>query len=639
MHKYYGLGPSLLLFLLSLALYLSTLAPTVVTIFDDSLELQLALPSLAIIHPTGYPLYSLLGWFATHLIPIGDAAYRANLFSALAASAAVAFFYPVARRLGSAASPAFAAALLLVVHPVWWSQATIAEVYTFQGLLTLLILYTLLRWDEASPTHRDRRLIPIAGALGLGLTHHRLTLLLLPALAVFILWRDPGLLRRPRAWLWPLIALILPLFLYLLLPLRAPIGSLDGSYTRIGFWGWVLGGGYSAFLAQNPFGIERDFGDLLGILLTPFGLLGPLIALLGLPAWRLQPRRFVLLALILLTDLLFASRYLVADIEVFLLPAILAFALFLAVGLTTLWDSLLTYLAAFWRRRHLSPRCTQRRHRAVLSAVALSPYHAALTFVATLLLLLWPLRLAWERLPDQNRRQPSARAWGVHDYGQDILANLTPGARLIGLLGEMTLVEYFQANSAPRPDIVTLAADPDPDRLAAIAAAVNAGHPTYTTRPVPGLAEAFSLSAAGPLIRAWPPRTADIPPPGHPLDVRLTPAVRLIGWDAAFRQPRSGPSLRLNLHWQTDATPPADFKISARLLGPDAALLAQRDDFPVHNTYPPTRWRAGETILDGYDLPLNDIPASPVTLQVILYDPQDGAEIARWQQTGVNVQP
>ena len=36
-------------------------APSIVELFDDSLEFQLIGPTFGIAHPTGYPLYSLLG--------------------------------------------------------------------------------------------------------------------------------------------------------------------------------------------------------------------------------------------------------------------------------------------------------------------------------------------------------------------------------------------------------------------------------------------------------------------------------------------------------------------------------------------------------------------------------------------------
>ena len=64
------------LFIISLTLYLTTLAPSVVTLFDDSLEFQLVTYQLGIAHPTGYPLYTILGKLFTFL-PVGDGAPRA----------------------------------------------------------------------------------------------------------------------------------------------------------------------------------------------------------------------------------------------------------------------------------------------------------------------------------------------------------------------------------------------------------------------------------------------------------------------------------------------------------------------------------------------------------------------------------
>ena len=612
---------SLLLFLICLGLYVATLAPTVVTLFDDSLEFQVVLPTFAIAHPTGYPLYTLLGWLTTLVTPFGDAAFRANLFSALAASAAVVVLYATARRLGGGGAPAFAAALLFAVSPIWWSQATIAEVYTLQGLLTVVVIYTLLRWDETrDPAARQRWLTLTALGIGLGLAHHRLTLLLLPAILVFVLWTEPGLLRRPASWLRPLAALLAPLLLYALLPLRNNVGSLDGSYARIGFWGWIMGGGYSTFLNDNPFGIQRGFADLLDILVGQFGLLGVVVAVAGAGLWRMQPRRFVLLVLIGLVDLIFASRYLVADIEVFLIPAVIVWVLFIAVGLTVLWDSGLLYATVMTRR---------------LWRGAPSRLLVALRILATVVLLVWPATLVVQRLPDQDRRHPAERAWGVHDYGLDMLDAIAPGGSVVGLLGEMTLLRYFQRTQDLRPDVQTIASDAEPDRLAAIADSLASGRPTYTTRPLAGLPETYSVGASGPLVRVWLADQARTKPLANQVTAPMTAQVTLTGWDIEVRQPRSGPSARLALQWHTSATPPVDFKVSARLYGQDGALLAQRDDFPVHNTYPPALWRQNEIIDDVYDLPLPSVPAGPVNLVVVFYDPRDGAEIARWEQPDV----
>ncbi len=490
---------------------------------------------------------------------------------------------------------------------MWWSQATIAEVYALQGLLTLLVVYTLLRWDAAPAGGTRDKWLALAGlSFGLGLAHHRLTLLLIPAVLVFVFWSEPDLIRRPRKWIKPILAALAPLLFYAILPLRASVGSLDGSYAEIGFWSWVMGGGYSTFLSENPFGIERTIFDLLGMLVDQYGWLGIVVAVIGLPIWRKRPRQFTFLLLIALTNLLFANWYLVSDIEVFLIPSFIIWALFIAAGLTWLWQ-----------------RIPNTRY--------------PISIFLALLFLLWPAYLTSQRLPDQDRSAPPASAWGVHDYGRDMLDSIAPDGTVVGILGEMTLLRYFQQAEGIRPDVRTIATDKEDERLAAIAEGVLTARPTYTTRPVTGLSEQFSLSAEGPLIRVWPAGGIPGQQPilGNETAIPLTPEVTLVGWDATLREPLSGPGVRLSLLWQVGDRPPADFKISARVLAADGSLLSQTDDFPVHNSYPPTRWRPGETILDSYDLPLDAVPDQPVSLLVILYNPADGAEIARWEQSNI----
>ncbi|NOZ71611.1 MAG: hypothetical protein GXP38_06820, partial [Chloroflexi bacterium] len=280
----------------------------------------------------------------------------------------------------------------------------------------------------------------MAGGVQLGLAHHRLTVLLLPAVTIFIVWRDGHLLRRPRAWLRPLLALIAPLLLYGLLPLRANVGSLDGSYVRLGFWQWLMGGGYSTFLRENPFGIERGWKDMATLFGTQYGLWSLLVALPGITLWRMQPRRFVLLLLVAVSDLVFARYYLVADIEVFLIPLFLVWPLFLALGLTALMDALTAAVIAL-QRRWLPTLHLKRRF--LLSLLALP-------------MLVWPLLLLNQRYSEADRSQPPARAWGVHDYGLDMLASMAPDAHVVGILGEMTLLRYFQRTAGIRPDVQTI---------------------------------------------------------------------------------------------------------------------------------------------------------------------------------------
>src|SRR6185503_8880679 len=82
--------------------YALTLSPTVawVNLGEDSGDLLAASATLGIPHPTGYPLFVLLGRLATFL-PVGSIAFRINLVAALAGAVSV---YAVVR-LASALAP------------------------------------------------------------------------------------------------------------------------------------------------------------------------------------------------------------------------------------------------------------------------------------------------------------------------------------------------------------------------------------------------------------------------------------------------------------------------------------------------------------------------------------------------------
>ncbi len=93
-------------FAVALVVYVRTLLPGVS--FGDWAEAEMIPARLGILHPTGYPLYSLVGTLFS-LIPIESVAYRANLLSAVAAAAAVGVMVLIAVRLGVRPVIAFAA--------------------------------------------------------------------------------------------------------------------------------------------------------------------------------------------------------------------------------------------------------------------------------------------------------------------------------------------------------------------------------------------------------------------------------------------------------------------------------------------------------------------------------------------------
>ena len=139
---------TLLALLLSIgvfAVYLRTLCPTLY--WGDCGELALVAATMGIPHPTGYPLYCLLGKAWTLLLPFGTLVWRLNVLSALFGSLAVACLYGAARAVKLPRPIAFTAAGLLAFSTTFWQQALITETYTLAALFTCLLLFLAARWN------------------------------------------------------------------------------------------------------------------------------------------------------------------------------------------------------------------------------------------------------------------------------------------------------------------------------------------------------------------------------------------------------------------------------------------------------------------------------------------------------------
>lgn len=635
------------LFGLTLVIYLRTLAPTVAYMFDDSLEFQLLASRMAIAHPTGYPLYSILIKLATFL-PFGDVAYRVNLVSAVSASGTVLFVYLAARLLTErffrannvigailTRMPALIAALVLAFGETFWSQAVLAEVYSLQALFTAVMLWLVLEWGAARRRQeaegagqgsaigrqygRVPSLLVIAFFAGLLLTHHRMSVLLYPALVVYVLSYERAFLRKPLTLLKLALAFVIPLVLYLYIPLRGTVtSSLDGAYqnTPEGFFNWILGTAYTVFVTQNPFNETRDGAYYLGLFVNDFGALGILAVVFGFVALFLRAwREWVLLALALAANLAFVLTYRVADINVFFIPSFVIVSLFLAAGLAgLLWLAYYTL-----------------SNRVATTAAGLG----------AIVLLLVPIAL----FRDHYARVDLSNKYDVIDYGRSILAQRLPeNATIIGILGEMSLLRYLEIESY-QPNVETIAADKEADRLKASEDALKRGRDVYLTRPLRGIEKEYALTSSGALVRVQPKPNRDQPPkPANPLDANFGD-VKLLGYEANanYEQAVDGPInplrfVRVTLYWQPQKKINDSRLVSLKLLDADGKRAAQLDRQPVLDAYPTNAWRNKEYITDTYDVPIF-VGAAPgeYTLQLTLYDPATGQVVGQRELEQVRV--
>jgi tetratricopeptide (TPR) repeat protein/4-amino-4-deoxy-L-arabinose transferase-like glycosyltransferase len=209
-----------ILFVASLAVYVVTSARTVTG--EDSGELIAAAYTLGVAHPPGYPLWCLLAKGMT-LLPVGEAAFRVALLSALFGVLTVVALAAVVLLLTRSWPSAIAASLGFGLLRDQWSQAVIAEVYTLNSFFLASSVLILLLWAEE---RRWTLLYLFAFVFGLALTNHHTVLGAAPGFLLFFLIHGWRLLKDWRRILVGVGAFGLGLLPYVYLPLAAS-RSLD----------------------------------------------------------------------------------------------------------------------------------------------------------------------------------------------------------------------------------------------------------------------------------------------------------------------------------------------------------------------------------------------------------------------------
>ncbi len=350
-----GFLPFGILFGVSLFVYTRTVSPTVN--FIDSGELISVSYLLGIAHPTGYPLYTLLGRLFT-LAEISPPAVSMNFMSALFGSAAstltaIVVFLALAIRgnkgkkrppQGVRYSISLVSGLLFAFSRTMWQVSTETEVYTLAILLFVLIL--LLSWPLLRQQGRDRsprgtglqRTFPAIGYVwGLAMGNHMSIVLLLPMVA-YLFYR--GRMWEREKWrtiFFSVAAFILGFSIYLYIPVRSvqdPIlnwgnpANLESFIRHISAWQyrvWMFSGGTDVFI--------QKLGDYFLLLSDQFN---PFFLFLLLPGGYLLFTRkrslLIVLVILFLSNLIYSLNYDIPDIDPYFIPSFFVVVVLIAIG-------------------------------------------------------------------------------------------------------------------------------------------------------------------------------------------------------------------------------------------------------------------------------------------------------------------
>jgi tetratricopeptide (TPR) repeat protein len=232
---------SLFVFLVSLLVYLRTMAPT--ASFWDCGEFIACSYILGVPHPPGTPLFILIGRVFT-LIPLfGEIAARVNFLSVLSSALAVWLCYllivklvgywerrnegdqtrentwiKVGKHVGGVAG-----SLFLAFSDTFWSNAVEAEVYGTSLFLMLLILYLGLMWMDRRGTPKGDRLLILIAYLGILSTGiHMTVFLIMPAIFLLVVLVEREKLLDWRFWI---TGLVLALVMHSVTPFLVFMGS------------------------------------------------------------------------------------------------------------------------------------------------------------------------------------------------------------------------------------------------------------------------------------------------------------------------------------------------------------------------------------------------------------------------------
>lgn len=214
--RWFDIAAASIITLIVLIMYILTLAPSVIA--GDSGELTTEIYQMGACHPPGYPLYGILGKLFTFL-PVGDIAYRVNLYVAVCGAFAIFLFYLVAvKLLGfnrdtgkpslSIHLPAVVSSLIFAFSYDFWQQSSASgKFYSLNVLLVAAMLFVMILWYEEIMAFRnennnhfaERMTILLAFIMGLSLTDHMLPMwfiaafLFMLAFAIYVLIKDGSL--------------------------------------------------------------------------------------------------------------------------------------------------------------------------------------------------------------------------------------------------------------------------------------------------------------------------------------------------------------------------------------------------------------------------------------------------------------
>jgi len=206
---------------------------------------------MGVAHPPGYPTFTILGYFLSHLWFVPTPAYGVGLISVFSSIVFLYFYYLLSLRATKNINISILSTLIVAFSYLFWFYSEIAEVFALNNLFAIIIFYFALRFYESK---KIKFYFVLLFFIGLSFTHHHTIVLILPSVFFLLLKRKQIILKDKKNILFFIIVLLLGFTPYVYVPFAAsnnPVINWDNANNLQNFIHLVLRRDYGTFSAGN----------------------------------------------------------------------------------------------------------------------------------------------------------------------------------------------------------------------------------------------------------------------------------------------------------------------------------------------------------------------------------------------------
>lgn len=399
-------------FLIPLVIYLLTLEPKLVG--GDTGWYANQIPEMTLMVPTGYPTFSMFLKLFTY-VPIGDLAYRLNLFSAIFGALTTLFLFLAINKLLKNEFISFISSMIFAFIVPFWSVANRLEFDTLNTFFIILLIFSAIVYSE----NKTRKFLYFFFfCLGLSLTNHPLTFFIVPAIALYVIIINPRIFKNVKAIFISAGFFILPLLSYFYLFIRSLQGFGEVN-TLLRLFYYVTGRGVTGEIHGGSFGdkdislILKVIKDYLNILYSTYGILLIIITVIGFIFLVRKYKKFgICTFLLIIFNFIVPPLYIGHANPNYLLGPMIVISFYIAFGLLSILNG-----TVFLFDKSL-------RNKPVLKIDRFLKYF--LIAIILLFFMFLPLSLVLEHYNELDLSEPLP----IYNFWDEAFGNMEKGARL-----------------------------------------------------------------------------------------------------------------------------------------------------------------------------------------------------------------